>query len=67
MWFGDEENYFIQIDLAEPLLDAKKVEIVMSGTKNPDVGTYYFYGQVAPAVNTPVPERVGAWIISINP
>ena len=63
----DEENHFIQIDLAEPLLDAKKVEVVMSGTKNPDVGTFYFYGQVTPAVNAPVPERVGAWVISINP
>ena len=63
----DEENRLIQIDLAEPLLDAKKVEIVMSGTKNPDVGTYYFYGQVSPAVNAPVPERVGAWVISIDP
>lgn len=63
----DEENHFIQIDLAEPLLDPKKLEIVMSGTKNPDVGTYYFYGQVSPAVNAPVPERVGAWIISIDP
>jgi len=63
----DEENLFVQIDLAEPLLDAKKVEIVMSGTKNPDVGTYYFYAQIVPAVKAPVPERVGAWVISINP
>ena len=63
----DEENQFVQIDLAEPLADAKKVELVFSGVKNPDVGTYYFYAQVVPAVNAPVPERVGAWIISINP
>ena len=63
----DEENHLIQIDLAQPLSDPQKVEIVMSGTKNPDVGTYYFYGQVVPAVNAPVPERVGAWIIGINP
>ena len=63
----DEENHFVQIDLAEPLRDPKKVEIVMSGTKNPDVGTYYFYAQVVPAVKAPVPERVGAWVISINP
>ena len=63
----DEENQFVQIDLAEPLVDAKKVELVFSGVKNPDVGTYYFYGQVVPAVNAPVPERVGAWVISINP
>ena len=63
----DEENHFVQIDLAEPLLDAKKVELVFSGAKNPDVGTYYFYGQVSPAIKAPVPERVGAWVISINP
>ena len=63
----DEENLFIQIDLAEPLKDPKKVELVFSGVKNPDVGTYYFYAQVVPAINTPIPERVGAWVISINP
>lgn len=63
----DEENRFIQIDLAEPLVEAKKVEIVLSNTRNPDVGTYYFYAQVVPAINTPVPERVGAWVLSIDP
>ncbi|MEL6787324.1 MAG: DUF2808 domain-containing protein [Cyanobacteria bacterium J06607_15] len=65
--FWDEENHFLQINLAEPLVDPKKVEIVMSSVKNPDVGTYYFYAQVVPAKNIPVPERVGAWVISINP
>ena len=63
----DEENRFIQIDLAQPLTKAKKVEIVLSNTKNPDVGTYYFYAQVVPAVNAPVAERVGAWVLSIDP
>ena len=63
----DEENRFVQIDLAEPLKEAKKVEIVMSNTRNPEVGTYYFYAQVVPAVKAPVPERVGAWVLSINP
>ncbi|MDJ0595397.1 MAG: DUF2808 domain-containing protein [Pleurocapsa sp. MO_226.B13] len=63
----DEENHFIQIDLAEPLTEARKVEIVLSNTRNPDVGTYYFYGQVVPAINAPIPERVGAWVLSINP
>ncbi|MGD1920811.1 MAG: DUF2808 domain-containing protein [Pleurocapsa sp.] len=63
----DEENRFIQIDLAQPLTEAKKVEIVLSNTRNPDVGTYYFYAQVVPAINTPVPERVGAWVLSIDP
>lgn len=63
----DEENLFVQIDLAQPLVDPQKVELVFSSVKNPDVGTYYFYAQVVPAVNAPVPERVGAWVISINP
>ena len=63
----DEENHFLQIDLAEPLRDSRKVELVFSSVKNPDVGTYYFYAQVVPAVNAPVPQRVGAWVISINP
>ena len=63
----DEENHLIQVDLAEPLKEAKKVEIVMSNTRNPEVGTYYFYGQVVPAINAPVPERLGAWVLSIDP
>ena len=63
----DEENRFVQIDLAEPYQGEKKVEIVLSNTRNPDVGTYYFYAQLVPAVNAPVPQRVGAWILSINP
>lgn len=63
----DEENRFVQIDLAEPLREAKKLEIVMSNTRNPEVGTYYFYGQVVPAINAPVPQRVGAWVLSIDP
>lgn len=63
----DEENRFVQIDLAEPLREAKKLELVFSSVRNPDVGTYYFYAQVVPAINAPVPERIGAWVISINP
>ena len=63
----DEENRLIQIDLAQPLKDPKKVELVFSNVRNPDVGTYYFYGQVVPAVNVPVPERIGAWVLSIDP
>ena len=63
----DEENMFVQIDLAQPLREPTKLEIVMSNTRNPDVGTYYFYAQVLPAAGAPVPERVGAWVLSINP
>ncbi|PSB06616.1 hypothetical protein C7B62_22370 [Pleurocapsa sp. CCALA 161] len=63
----DEKNHLIQIDLAQPLLNPKKLELVFSNVKNPDVGTYYFYAKVFPAVNAPVPQQVGAWVISINP
>jgi hypothetical protein len=63
----DEENHKVRIDLAEPLRESKKVEIVFSNVKNPDVGTYYFYAQVIPATNIPAPELVGAWVLSINP
>ena len=63
----DEDNRFVQIDLAEPLREPKKLEIVMSDVKNPAMGTYYLYAQVFPAVNAPVPELIGAWVISINP
>jgi hypothetical protein len=63
----DQKNRFVQIELAEPLREPKKVELVFSNVKNPDVGTYYFYAQVVPAINAPVPQRVGAWVLSINP
>jgi len=63
----NEEDRFIQIDLAQPYQGEKKVEIVLSNTRNPDVGTYYFYAQVMPAVQAPLPERLGAWVLSIDP
>ena len=63
----DEENHFVQINLAEPLREPKKLELVFSSVKNPDVGTYYFYGRVVPAINAPVPETIGAWVLSIDP
>jgi hypothetical protein len=63
----DEENHFVQINLAEPLKEPKKVELVFSNVRNPDVGTYYFYARVVPAINAPVPETVGAWVLSIDP
>ena len=63
----DEENHFVQINLAEPLREPKKVELVFSNVRNPNVGTYYFYARVVPAVNAPVPETVGAWVLSIDP
>jgi Protein of unknown function (DUF2808) len=63
----DQENYLIEINLEEPLKESKKVEIVFSGVKNPDVGTYYFRCEVLPAVDLPIRQYIGTWIISINP
>lgn len=63
----DKENRFLQIDLAEPLVKPKKLEIVLSQTRNPDMGTYYLRAQVTPATNTPLPEVIGAWVVTINP
>ncbi|MBE9045292.1 DUF2808 domain-containing protein [Pleurocapsales cyanobacterium LEGE 10410] len=63
----DQENRFVQIELAEPIRDPEKLELVFSNVRNPDVGTYYFYAQVVPATNVPVPERIGAWVVNINP
>ena len=63
----DEENRLVQIVLDTPLKDPKELEIVLSDTKNPDVGTYYFFAQVHPATGTPVPEQIGAWVVNINP
>ena len=63
----DRENRFLQIDLAEPLTKPKKLELVLSNTKNPDMGTYYLRAQVIPATNTPLPELIGAWVVTINP
>lgn len=63
----DKENYLIEIELEEPLKESKKVELVFSGVKNPDVGTYYFRAEVLPAADLPIRQYIGTWIISINP
>ena len=63
----DKENYLIEIELEEPLRESRKVELVFSGVKNPDVGTYYFRCEVLPAADLPIRQYVGTWIISINP
>jgi hypothetical protein len=63
----DEKNRFVKIDLAQPLKNPKQLELVFSNVRNPEVGTYYFYAQVVPATGTPVPQRIGAWVVNINP
>ncbi|HHP7230436.1 MAG TPA: DUF2808 domain-containing protein [Xenococcaceae cyanobacterium] len=63
----DQESQIIEIDLEEPLRESKKVELVFSNVRNPDVGTYYFHCDVLPAADLPIREYVGTWIININP
>jgi hypothetical protein len=63
----DKESRTIEIELEEPLRENRKVELVFSNVRNPDIGTYYFFCQVLPASDLPVREQLGAWIISINP
>ncbi|MDJ0531202.1 MAG: DUF2808 domain-containing protein [Xenococcaceae cyanobacterium MO_207.B15] len=63
----DQESQIIEIDLEEPLRESRRVELVFSGVRNPDVGTYYFHCDVLPAVDLPIRQYVGTWIISINP
>lgn len=63
----DKESHIIEIDLEEPLKESRKVEIVFSNVKNPEVGTYYFFAQVLPATDLPIREQLGAWVININP
>lgn len=63
----DQENYLIEIDLEEPITEAKKVEIVMSNVKNPRYGgTFYFNCDVIAAGEIPIRLYVGTWIISIG-
>ena len=64
--FWDKESRVIEIDLEEPLRESKKVALVFSNVKNPDIGTYYFHCDVLPAGDLPIREYVGTWIISIN-
>ena len=63
----DEENHLIEIELEEPLKESTKVELVFSGVRNPDVGTYYFRCEVLPAADLLIRQYIGSWIISINP
>lgn len=63
----DEESRIIEIELEQPLRESRKVEIVFSNVRNPDVGTYYFHCDVLPAADLPIRRYVGSWIISINP
>ena len=63
----DKESYILEIDLEEPIRESRKVEIVFSNVKNPDIGTYYFHCQVLPADDLPIRQHLGTWIVSIDP
>ncbi|ELR98025.1 DUF2808 domain-containing protein [Gloeocapsa sp. PCC 73106] len=63
----DQENYLLEIDLENPLTEARKVEIVLSNVKNPRYGgTFYFNCDVVAAGEIPIRLYVGTWIISIG-
>ncbi len=63
----DKESYIIEIDLEEPIKESRKVEIVFSNVRNPEIGTYYFHCQVLPADDLPIRQHLGTWIVSIDP
>jgi len=63
----DQESRIIEIELEEPLLESRALEIVMSNVYNPrNGGTFYFQGQVMTAGQIPIRLNVGTWILSIN-
>ncbi len=63
----DEESRIIELDLEEPLLESRAVEIVMSNVYNPrNGGTFYFQGQMMTAGQIPIRLNVGTWILSIS-
>lgn len=63
----DEESRIIEIDLEEPIVESKKVELVFSNVKNPrSGGTFYFQCQILTPGQVPIRLHVGTWIISIN-
>jgi len=63
----DKESYILEIDLEEPIKESRKVELVFSNVRNPEIGTYYFHCQVLPADDLPIRQHLGTWILSIDP
>lgn len=63
----DEESRIIEIDLEEPILESKEVELVFSNVRNPSTGgTFYFQCQILTPGQVPLRLQLGTWIISIN-
>jgi hypothetical protein len=63
----DKDSRIIQITPETPVVPSSRVELVMSNVRNPDLGTYYFTGDVIASGNIPVRLYVGTWIVSIDP
>lgn len=62
----DQESRVIEIDLENPLLESRNIEIVMSNVYNPSSGTFYLQGQMMTAGQIPLRLSLGTWIVSIN-
>jgi hypothetical protein len=62
----DKESRVIELDLEKPILESKKVEIVLSRVKNPSSGTFYFQCQILTPGQVPLRLQVGTWIVSIE-
>jgi hypothetical protein len=63
----DQESHIIEIDLEEPILESRKLEVVFSNVKNPSSGgTFYFQCQILTPGQVPLRLQVGTWIVSIQ-
>lgn len=63
----DKESRIIEIDLENPILESRQVELVFSNVKNPrSGGTYYFQCQVLTPGQVPLRLQLGTWILSIS-
>jgi hypothetical protein len=62
----DKESRLLEITPVNPIESATKVEIVLSGVKNPNFGTYYLRGDVQASGQVPLRLYLGTWIVTIN-
>ncbi len=64
--YWDKESRVLEIDLAQPIEASNKVDIVLSNTRNPSLGTYYFVCDIQVSGDIPVRFYAGTWILSIQ-
>ena len=63
----DKESRIIEIDLEDPVLESRKLEVVFSNVKNPSSsGTFYFQCQMLTPGQVPIRLTCGTWIVSIK-